>query len=200
MRSTNKKKLLNLGIDFIIASSIIGLGYITYLFSIINYFGLFRCGESLLNEWYKCRNFFIISLLTQILISLLIIKAIKKKEKKNKYIYKFVILIGFYFPILFGRNTFNIAAYYADFNKEIWIDKTYKPINMVRSMIENKKFIGESKNSILKTIGIERINNNEEIEFETDKSGTAVKLIFKNDTLHSYKLVCSGKPTGETRE
>ena len=71
---------------------------------------------------------------------------------------------------------------------------------MIRSMIQNNTFIGDSRDKIKKTTGIGEVSSDDDLLFETNESGTAVKFIFQNDTLKSYELICSGKPTGEIRE
>ena len=105
-----------------------------------------------------------------------------------------VVVLSLGTAVFFGKETFDKSKYYQPFNAALWIRAQEKPLAMIRVFIADKRFIGWSKEQILKTLGPGNSWRNKNIPnkfyYATEAFESPLVIEFKNDKVVAYYLSC----------
>lgn len=169
--------------------ALVVMGFINlylYFILMITAFGLFDCGEDV-NEWYDVRTAFIgavVLFTAQSGITYLLRKA-------RLYFWAFVIptTASFVVTLYFGFCLGNYGHYYQDFDQVGWKSSEYKPMSMARTISEDKRYLGKTKERVLTELGQPRREYAGKLYYMTDQYSDLV-FEFNGDKVSNYYLYC----------
>ena len=165
------------------------LGTITFTYS-----GLFACGNEFLMLWEEYRTGFLIVLLLIVLQLFICYKIYRIRTKIMAIGCWLIVVSSVVAAIIFGAETFDKSKYYQPFDAAIWSKTQEKPLAMIRKFIGDQRFIGWSKQQILKTLGAGNSWRNKNIPnkiyYTTEAFESPLVIEFKNDKVIACYLSC----------
>ena len=182
-----KKQLISFLSGLLISGLISGFVYYLLFLETFDLFGI----REITNPESIHAELFFTGLVMTILAAIVVIAALRSKEKYAAIGVGLPNLIGLFLVLKFGVIYFDKSNYYEKFDKEKWSSSEEKPLKMARGLVKEKVLVGQTKDEVIKILGegqIHRWDSTEYIRYWTEYWYCALGLTFENGKVKNASL------------